>query len=215
MNAQLKAACIAASLVGFWGSAEASTVRVGLIPAVPGEAVDLSSSTGLYQYNQSGDPTNNAARLTSTTEYGIVLAGPTTLPVDDEQAGNVLNTGVQYTFIGVNSKGGLTIALTTGVAEDAIRNKLDWSQVFNGVPGSMTEDEVKTNIQSGAYSPYGFTSFMAANEALFPLWGDVALLVNFSEATFAGTIEATPVPEPGTLVAVGGGLALLGRRRKR
>ncbi|RYG25552.1 PEP-CTERM sorting domain-containing protein [bacterium] len=224
MNSELKAACLAATLVGVWGEAAAqNTVSVVNLQ-------DLSYATGLYQYNASG---GGPDLLVTPHTYGDLAAttgdSPHDFDVADETFANPLNTSVPYTFAGVyDVAGGLvSIALNDAAAHHAFDpnndgftdDALDWDEVFSpSATGYLSEADFAAELQRyhTEFVPYApLANFMAGYADILPRWNESSTLVNFSAATYGGSVTAQAVPEPASMAALGfGALALLRRRRR-
>lgn len=224
MNSELKAACLAATLMGVWGEAEAqNTVSVV-------NERDLSYATGLYQYNASG---GGGAVLTTPNTYGTLTAttgdSPHQFDVADQTFANPLNTSVPYTFAGVyNVEDGLVaIALNEAAAMHALDpnndgftdDALDWDEVFQpSADGYLSESDFAKELERyhTEFVPYAPTArFLAAYSTLLPRWNEPSTLVNFSQATYGGSVTAQAVPEPASVAALGLGAVALLRRRRR
>lgn len=218
MNAPCKAACVAATLVGVWGSAEAQDFYAYLY-----NSADLTSAVGLYRYNSSAD---GDEILTSPDAYGSLeartSANPHTFDVDERKALNTLNTGLNLTLAGLydDANDGVTILLNASTAQRVVAEGLEWDEVFlPGTDGYRSESSFASTLRSINADPFGYlytlNDFMTDYASLMPGWNEAGVLVSFSTATATGVGGTQPVPEPASLAALGVGIATLARRRRR
>jgi MYXO-CTERM domain-containing protein len=118
-----------------------------------------------------------------------------------------------YTFLAQYGEDGVAIALDPVVAEDAINNATSWDELFAG-PEEDTIYDALSGLQAFDFSQLAVVfNFFNSNIELFPQFGVTATMVKFSDASFGGTIEAAPVPEPATALLALGLLGFLRRRR--
>lgn len=176
--------------------------------------VDLNNAVFAYKATAPGLDDQNGALL------GDISAGTysatATLAGDLSQYDSYRYTLLSTYTSPVDSHVGVVIGLNPAATLDAVGNSFE--SVFN-----VAEDDI-VNAINGVYDSNPFVQLLAfntltafANDNLskLPIGLTGGSLVAFSDGVAVGTVQAAPVPEPASMVALGLGVAALARRRRR
>lgn len=188
-----------------------------------------------------GSPYSFSLTTTNDLEYGVLLTVEETSPFVYETTQVIIgqpwrniaagtynftvnmspptpNRTGQYVFAALYS-GGVSLTLSPAFANfvTAPGTGRDWNTLFSLDP----ENTIALNLRdmySPTEAPAAFdvlTQFGRRNGTRWQVFDAPSTLVSFSEPTITGSASLVLVPEPGTLLALGTGAALLLRRRNR
>ena len=146
-----------------------------------------------------------------TSEFNTDYPGFTESDFIDGPPGNPFpNTG--YAIIGVYQNGDVNGMTASSPDDSQIVNGETWESTLGHNYGQHSEQSIADTFASGStfwvYNSYNFYTKVPFNTQ--------AVLINYSEAAFAGTALATVVPEPASwmLLLTGAGVAFSGARRR-
>jgi hypothetical protein len=118
-----------------------------------------------------------------------------------------------YFLVGVYNDGGMNGITASSKDDSPIVNGATWDTTIGGRYFRFNDEQnVANTLASGS-------SFWVVNFQLpetMVLFGETAVLINYSTAAFGGTAIATVVPEPATwtLFVLGAGISLIAARRR-
>lgn len=204
-------ACLSATLATAWaGTADSKDIHVTILPTVTMHSAWLvfhysnASPDFLYLGTLSGNETN------AFNYYNI----PDT-QFDPSNSG--IPTG--YEFIGAHV-GEDPTGLAVGFPSDSpIQQGQSFSDAFPPVPGiTFNEADLLVSITHNHYGDYLFDEFLSIYlSQLSTPYGVQGTIVNFTGASFGGTIDVDVVPEPASwilLVSAAGMSTVLARGRR-
>lgn len=223
---RLKAACLAAGLATAWGGeADADvTFRTSITP--------VKTMTDAVVFYNNGVTSNHFFYLgtllggqTSTFEHTLFAS------FEDNVFFDTSFRSPGYIIAGVYDDAGTPGVSLTLPNDVPIGNGQDWDQTFaafsllNPTAPVRTEAQFIDTLQNGdaqlfleSWKDYFEPSIPKRLPILVTHFGEEATIVNFSTATFGGTVTVVPVPEPSSLflcVCSAAGIFLIARDRRR
>ena len=201
-------ACLSATLATAWaGSAEAKDIHLSITPTET-----ISAGQVLFQVV-------NSSAL-GVFYLGTIPGGQTSVFDYLGYSDEIFNsTSLGFLFIGVHGPED-NLGLSIGVnSNSTIQNGESFAAAFPPVNGySITEANLVNAVTLGYYGEYIYLPFLNqyADSVTIP-YGAPGTIVNFTDASFGGTINVDVVPEPASwvlLVSAAGIITLLARGRR-